>query len=472
MDTQTWSTDQHTGRQQDQRHDQERDRAQQEQVRRSDGPVARIIAGSVATGLVAAVILVAAVFPGATEATITGSLLVAFGFGWASVGWATTRFTRHHLRWTRVPAIVMGATGLALIVLTPQDAAMRTMSWIWPAPTLGLAVYIWVHARRTVPRRGRWMLTAIAGVLGLAAVGATYENISVVRDQHTYTAPGRTYDVDGHRLYLDCRGQGSPTVVLFNGMGEVSAGWARIVDRTDTHTRVCAYDRADQGWSGDADQPQDGTTAAYDLHALLRQAGEHGPYVLAGHSIGGTYALTYADQYPHQVAGMVLLDSSSPYQFSAMPAFSGQYSLMRRGLAVLPSLYRLGLGRLLNVVQPSHLPEPAADVVSSLVATARSARHGRDEVSMLPRSFAQAQALTTLDDRPLAVLTASESFDGTAGWAKAQDQLAALSTNTMHRVVDSTHSGMLEDQGPARVSAAAVNDVVDAVRSGAAVDGR
>src|SRR5262245_4852717 len=107
---------------------------QQELGQPSTGPVARIIAGSVTAGLAAAVLLVAVVFPGATEATITGSLLVAFGFGWALLGWATSRFTQHPLRWTRVPAVAMAATGIALIVLVPQDAAMRTMSWIWPIP--------------------------------------------------------------------------------------------------------------------------------------------------------------------------------------------------------------------------------------------------------------------------------------------------------------------------------------------------
>jgi pimeloyl-ACP methyl ester carboxylesterase len=445
---------------------------QHEQVETSSGPVARIVAGSVAAGLVAAAILVAVVFPGDTEATITGSLLVAFGFGWAVMEWATTRFTTQPLRWTRVPGVAMAATGIALIAIAPQDGAMRTLSWIWPVPTVALAVYIWVHAGRTVPRRGRWMVTPIAVVLAVAAVGATYENISVVRDQHAYTAPGATYDVNGHQLYLDCRGHGSPTVVLFNGMGEVSVSWTRIVDRADTHSRVCAYDRAGQGWSSDVDQPQDGITAAHDLHTLLRKAGEHGPYVLAGHSIGGTYALTYADQYPQQVAGMVLLDSSSPYQFTAMPAYPGQYALMRRGLALLPTLDRFGLGRLMYVAQPSHLPQPAADVATSLTATARGARNGRDEVSMLPEVFAQAQAVTTLHDRPLAVLTAGESVNGTAGWAEAQDQLAALSTNNVHRVVESSHTGIVEDRAPAHESADAIDQVVDAVRTGITLNGR
>ena len=86
-------------------------------------------------------------------------------------------------------------------------------------------------------------------------------------------------------------------------------------------------------------------TAAQDLHTLLAAAGEHGPYVLVGHSTGGTYALTYAAQYPQQVAGMVLLDSSSPEQFTAIPSYAGQYAVMRRGLALLPTVNRLGLGR-------------------------------------------------------------------------------------------------------------------------------
>jgi pimeloyl-ACP methyl ester carboxylesterase len=476
MSTHTRATDPHTDRRRHENppqpggHDQSRDPLKHAEP--PSGPVARIIAGSVAAGLAVAVVLVAVVFPGGTEATITGSLLLAFGLGWALLGRATARFTNRALRWTRVPAFAMTSTGLALLVFTPQDAAMRTAGWVWPAPTVSLAVYVWVNARRTVPRRGRWMLTAIAGVLVVAAMGATYENISVVRDHHTYAATGTTYDVNGHQLYLDCRGHGGPTVVLLNGMGEVSVSWARIVDQTDTHTRVCTYDRAGQGWSGDVDQPQDGLTAAHDLHTLLQQAGEHGPFVLAGHSIGGTYALTYAAQYPRQVAGMVLLDSSSPYQFTAMPTYAGQYAVMRRGLAVLPTLYRLGLGRLVYAVQPSHLPPPAADVATSLTVTAHGARNGRDEVAMLPDVFAQAQSLTTLHRLPLAVLTARESLDGTEGWARAQDRLAALSTNTLHEVVDSTHLGLLEDSGPAQQSATAINRVVNTVRASTVVDGR
>jgi pimeloyl-ACP methyl ester carboxylesterase len=207
---------------------------------------------------------------------------------------------------------------------------------------------------------------------------------------------------------------------------------------------VCAYDRAGQGWSDDVDEPQDGVAAAADLHALLGAAGERGPYVLVGHSIGGPYAMTYAARYPADVAGVVLLDSSSPRQFTDLPAYPRQYALMKRGLSLLPTLARIGLGPV------------------------RAARRGRDELSVLPRVFEQSRSLITLEDRPLVVLTASENLS-TEGWSAAQDRLAALSSNSVHRDVRSSHAGMLEDPDGSAASVAAITTVARSVSTGSPV---
>ena len=201
-------------------------------------------------------------------------------------------------------------------------------------------------------------------------------------------------------------------------------------------------------------------TAARDLHALLAAAGEHGPYVLVGHSIGGPYAMTYAATYPEQVAGMVLLDSSSPHQFTAVPAYPTQYALMRRGLAILPTLARVGLQ--LVIPSGSPLPDEDAAVVEALGSTPRAFRNGRDEISMVPRVFEQAQALTTLGSRPLAVVSASGSLDD-EGWPAAQDRMAALSTDSLHTVVASSHAGVVDDPDGAAASVRAITAVVDAV---------
>ena len=100
-----------------------------------------------------------------------------------------------------------------------------------------------------------------------------------------------------------------------------------------------------------------------------------------------------------------------------------------------------------------------------MTSTARAARNGRDEISMIPTVFRQAQALTSLHGRPLAVLTTSDSL-GTDGWKAAQDKLAALSDNHLHRDVESTHAGLITDERPAAQSAHAIAEVIASVRTG------
>jgi pimeloyl-ACP methyl ester carboxylesterase len=428
--------------------------------------VTRVILGSLTAGAVTALVLLLVVFPGATEAVVTGSALLAFGLGWAMMRVLSARLTSQPQRWTAVPAVAMTATGASLIVFSPQGAALTSLAWVWPPAMLALTAWMFVQMRRALTGRSRWLLTPVLGVLAAASVGATISNVNLVRVEDSYPAPGATYSVGDHRLHLDCHGHGGPTVVLFNGLGEFSASWARITGPVSASTRVCAYDRAGQGWSDDADSPQDGVTAAADLHALLAAAGEQGPYVLAGHSIGGPYAMTYAATYPEQVAGLVLLDSSSPRQLTDIPSYPGQYAIMRRGLALLPTLARLGLGPV--ITSASHLPADDAARVDAMNSTARAARTGRDELSMIPVVFEQAQAFTTFGDRPLAVLTTSESL-GTEGWAAAQDRLADLSTDSLHRDVESTHAGLVEDPPGSAESVRAITAVVDAVGSGSPV---
>jgi pimeloyl-ACP methyl ester carboxylesterase len=322
--------------------------------------------------------------------------------------------------------------------------------------------------RRAMTGRARWLLYPVIGALAVSAVGGIVESIALTRDEGRYPMPGASYDVGGHRLHLNCTGTGSPTVVLENGLSETSSLWNAITTEVAKTTRVCAYDRAGQGWSDDVDGPQDGLAVAADLHALLARAGEPGPYVLAGHSIGGTMAMTYAARYPSQVAGLVLLDSSSPYQFTDQPDFAGTYAMMRRLLPVLPTLARLGVAQLTPPPSTSTALSPvAAAQVRSFATSPRGFRNMRDEQSQLRDVFAQAQALTTFDPKPLAVVTASENADGTSGWAAAQDRMAALSTNSSHWVADSTHVGLLDDAAGSIDSIRAITAVVTAVRTGA-----
>ncbi len=429
-----------------------------------EGRIGLIVVGSLVTGLVLALLLVLVVVAGAREHVITGAAMLAFAFGWAMLAVLSMRRTNQPQRWALVPAVGMGIVGAGLLVFAPGNGALTTAGWVWPPVVFTLAVWMTIRLRRALAGRRRWLVYPVVLFLAAGAVGGMYENVALAQDQRSNPMPGTSYDVGGYRLHLNCTGSGSPTVVLENGGGETSPFWSRITPVVGRVTRVCAYDRAGQGWSDDAPHPQDGRQVAADLHTLLDRAGEHGPYVLVGHSTGGTYALTYAARYPTDVAGMVLLDSASPYQFTALPEYAGFYSIARRATALLPSLGRLGVGQLLNSSVGSDLPEPAATQARAFATSSRDMRSQRDELSTYPDVFRQAQALTTLDGKPLVVMTATT--DALQGWPAAQNRLAALSTNSSHRAADVTHTALLDQQHGSEFSTRAIDDVVRSVRTG------
>lgn len=429
-------------------------------------PVLRVVGGSLAAGFFGALILTLVVVAGAPEHVISATALLAFAGGWALLALLSTRYTSQPQTWARVPAIAMAVAGVVLLVASPDDRALNAAGWVWPVAAVTLAVWMIVELRRNLDSRARWLIYPVIMALIVGSVGGMFETVARARARQDYPAPGAMYDVGGHQLHLDCVGTGSPTVVLENGLGGVSALWSRITEPVSRTTRVCAYDRAGQGWSDDVDTPQDGLAVAADLHTLLERAGEPGPYVLAGHSAGGAYAMIYAHQYPDDVAGMVLLDSMTPYQFTALPDFASQYSMMRRGLAVLPSIARLGAGQVLPASAYSSLPEPAASQVRAYNADPRQYRSMRAEQSVYPEVLVQAQALTSLDGKPLVVITASEQQRETKGWTEAQDRLAELSTNSQHRIIEATHEGVVDDEYSFEPSVRAIDDVVLSIRSG------
>ena len=431
------------------------------------GHIGWIVAGSLATGLVAAVLLVAAPFIPAEERAVTGAVLCGFALGWAMLAVLSVRFTDQPQRWAVAPALFMGLGGLLLVGFgSPVD---QVLNWVWPPAMLALAVWMLVCVHRQLQSRGgRWLLYPVIVVLALASIGGGYQTLGEAADAKAYPMPGQLIDVGGHRLHLSCTGSGTPTVVLEPGAGEMSSNLGWITPAVARDTRVCVYDRAGRGWSEPADSAQDGAQIATDLHTLLQRGHVPGPYVLAGHSFGGLYVLTFTARYPDEVAGMVLVDSTAPAAAAnpgtPSPGHGGSNDAMSRVSALVSTAARVGLARLYAQVAIGSLPPRSRDEVRASDATASTLRSTIDEYVQATASSEQAAALGDFADKPLIVLTAGSGHD--AAWSAAQNRMARLSTNSVHRVIDgAAHEDLVANEEDAAATTQAILDVVASVRS-------
>jgi pimeloyl-ACP methyl ester carboxylesterase len=424
-----------------------------------------------ATGLVAAVLLVAAPFIPAEEPAVTGAVLCGFALGWAMLAVLSVRFTEQPQRWAAAPAVFMGVGGVLLVGF--GSSVDQVLNWVWPPAMLVLAVWMLVCVHRQLQSRGgRWLLYPVIAVLALASIGGGYQTLGEAADAKAYPMPGQLIDVDGHRLHLSCTGAGTPTVVLEPGAGGTSSNLGWIAPAVARNTRVCIYDRAGRGWSEPASTAQDGAQIVTDLHTLLQRGHVPGPYVLAGHSFGGLYVLTFAARYPDEVAGMVLVDSTAPASAAnpaaASPGYGASGNGMSRVSALVSTAARLGLARLYAQSDFGSLPPRSRDEARASAATASTLRSTIDEYLQATASTEQAAALGDFAAKPLIVLTAGSGHD--AAWSAAQNRLARLSTNSVHQIIDgATHEDLITDQEDAAATTQAILDVVAAVRSKGAV---
>jgi pimeloyl-ACP methyl ester carboxylesterase len=411
------------------------------------GHIGLVVLGSIAGGLGVGALLDLLALGGSSETTITGMALLSLACGLGLLAVLSSWRTSQPQTWAVTPAALFAVAGISIALAHPGNRVLGLLGWVWPALLLVMVIWMQHAVRRSLRNWSRPALLYPAfAVLTLVAIGGAYETAAEATTSHSVPKLGHVYAVNGHSLYLECSGRGTPTVILFNGLGERASSWARVRPNVDGTTRICTYDRAGEGRSGTAPGRQDGRQLAVDLHALLAVAQVPGPYVLAGHSVGGTYALVYAHEYPSQVAGVTLVDSATPYQFD-LPAYPGFYSMWRRVSGLFPTIARAGVTRALGLGTP------------------RAVRADHDEFAELPTAFRQAQALKTLGSKPLVVLTADVGQQ--AGWFAAQDRLALLSTNRAHRTTrGATHTALLDDRHFAAITGMAIKAAVLSVRSG------
>jgi pimeloyl-ACP methyl ester carboxylesterase len=215
-------------------------------------------------------------------------------------------------------------------------------------------------------------------------------------------------DVGGYKLHIACVGQGSPTVILDAGAGDLGLTWAQVQPPVARTTRVCTYDRAGLGWSERSPRPRTAEVMVDELHTLLGRAGVAGPYVLVGHSLGGLVVRQYAHAYPAGVAGIVLVDSAHEAQWLRFPAaVRNNLPSVLRQLRLVQAAVSVGIGALKPSLLPleRRLPREAAETARALKVSGHDFETGAAELENI--ATGQTPPVTTLGNIPLIVLSHS-----------------------------------------------------------------
>jgi pimeloyl-ACP methyl ester carboxylesterase len=354
-----------------------------------------------------------------------------------------------------------------------EDSLERLPTLLWKrALVRAAALFFCALCAAVLLRPGAAILVEAAIIVICIACGSyLYQTVATFIDQRRYPPPGKLVEIDGSRMHILSSGTGSPTVILEAGLGAMSSGWGWVQPEIENFTRVVSYDRAGLGWS-DADPfHPSAQRIAWRLHKLLRSAGITGPFVLVGHSMGGLLVRMFASQYPDEVAGMVLLDASHPDQRERYPAIRQH---MHTGFQLLKKTRiptRFGYMRLTRLFhsQAEGLPERQRSEAEAFLSSHHHFSAALKESQAWNTLCAEVRSARGLGTKPLAVVSAGT--DVLPGAAELQAELAALSTNSTHRVIDgATHVTLVTHRGHAMSVVEAIRDVVEQVRETSATE--
>jgi pimeloyl-ACP methyl ester carboxylesterase len=240
-----------------------------------------------------------------------------------------------------------------------------------------------------------------------------------------------------HSLHIHCIGQGSPTVVIDTGVGDIAERWHDFQTQVAEFTHVCTYDRAGYGSSEAGPLPRHSQQMADELQQLLEHAGMREPYVLVGHSLGGLNAQVFAERYPDLVLGLILLDPT-PLPFITGDAFPDLYHMLAEQAVELQNTA--------EAARQSTDPEAQyqADYLQAIAS---------EHTELINESAAQVATILSFGDLPLIVIGSGlpnpgfgpQAEDFQQFWIEQNRELAAKSSNGKFVLAEGSRHYIHED---------------------------
>ncbi|WP_091013506.1 MULTISPECIES: alpha/beta hydrolase [Paenibacillus] len=298
-------------------------------------------------------------------------------------------------------------------------------------------------------RRGLKVLGGIMLATGLLLLaGTAYEAYQSTQDMKSYPPPGKYYEVSGRNMHLYTAGKGEVTVVFASGWGTPNpyVDFSPLYDKLKSQVKIAVYDRFGYGYSDYTDDPRDVDTISEEIHQLLRTSGQRPPYIMVGHSLGALETLRFAQRYPDEVAGMVMIDGGSPEYYSTVEMdtpewyFTSVRFLVKTGIA--RTLLHSDQMMATLVIDPELVSAPMKKA-----ATISTLKHAYNDNVMDEIRHSKINALRVLENKkefpfPLTILTAGtdQPSEGSWAWQADQAKFASWSKQGNQRLVpDAEH---------------------------------
>jgi pimeloyl-ACP methyl ester carboxylesterase len=320
----------------------------------------------------------------------------------------------------------------------------------------------------------------LALLIGASAIVSANDITLLSRIPDSYAEPGRLVSVaQGRKINLRCSGNGPQTVMLEAGSHADSTTWFRLQPLLAASARVCSYDRAGYGFSDMGPLPRNLDADVSDLHALVHQANLKTPLVLVGHSLGSNIVRRYAQQYPADVRGLVLIDPPAQDLAAFAPAWAKNEAAMNTQRFEFIRQCETGAENHVLASPPpalkncvAHGNPLASDKLNAAIARYKSQpAFWQTLLSELQENVVIFGKPVSPDEKhgslPLIVLTASATYadappevrkDLEAARDQTQAKIVETSTHGERRLVDNTSHDIQVDQP--EVVVGAVTDIL------------
>lgn len=286
----------------------------------------------------------------------------------------------------------------------------------------------------------RKLVQLLTLILFILVMGILWQHNMSQYEKGKYNPPGQLIEIDNHKMHIYASGEGSPTVVFTAGSGTPCAytDYYCIQKEVSKTARTISYDRPGFGWSEPTSIPRTIDKQVDELHQLLSRAGENPPYILVGHSLSSLEVIRYAQVFPEEVFGVILIDGGNPALYADYSEFSAlALSHIFEGIRVTGVARALGS---VGIFPPfvgenqrlKYLPHDLQQIDKIMFYNKLGLDTNRNSLRNINENASEVVKGGRIGDIPLVILTAEKS---TKEWKASQVELMSWSNNSKQEVV-------------------------------------